>query len=496
MGPPDADPFPRTIDQGAEGSVEDAGSSGAGAAETTTGGLEPNLIDLIGRGLLSRHFGAVYDRPAIIDPRVDAIEPEPVVDLRTPITRPSRMLRAQWRAFTTYWRGDLLSMIGDHFTLVALPLATVRLTHSAFDVGVIGAVEAFATVAFGTMAGTFADRRRARPLMICCDLIRAAVLAMLVVLDLTHHSAFAALVVAALALGALRLFSDGGRSTLVADLVPDELDVRSNNRLVLSENIGATIGPALAGWAIAGGLWHAFGIDGLSFLCSAVAIALVGRIIRRNHLVEHTPTAPDSADRASYLEESRRAIRLILDDVVFRRALVVVTLYNIVTLPLGVMFVSLAVRTLHLPSWEIGLTYAVGGVGGIAAAPLVERDDRIRPGILPIGTGITGAVILLAGAVPSTATAMVAFVVGGAAFTFVLTQWAAFRQRRFPVDQQGRITLTSRRVMFAALLVGPLLGGWLSDVVDPAALWLACGATGLATAVWGLAVGLQRERVD
>jgi len=462
-----------------------------------SGSLEPTLVDAIGRGLLGHHYGVVYDPVPPLEPIApQRDQTEPVVDLREPTPRRSRMLRARWRAFTTYWRGDLLSMIGDHFTLVALPIAADRLTHSGFDVGVVVSVETLATVLFGTLAGSFTDRRLPSPLMITCDLSRAALLTGLVVLDRTGHSMFAALAVAAFILGALRLLSDGARSAFVADLVPDELDVRSNNRLVLAENVGATIGPLTAGLVIAGGLWRAFGIDALSFACSAVAIALVARIIRRDHISQRVVVAGSEPRTTSYLDESRQAIRAIRDDDVFRRALIVITLFNVTTLPIGPQFVTLATHTLHMGTWLIGLMFAATGCAGIIVAPLVERDPTIRPGVIPVATGTCGAAVLLVGLIPSVTTVAIAFVVGGASFTFLLTHWQALRQRRFPVELQGRVTLTARRVMFSSILVGALAGGWLSDQVNPQALWLAAGGVGVAAAIWGLIVGLGRVRYD
>jgi MFS family permease len=462
------------------------------------GGIEPTLIDIIGRSLIGRHFGAVYDpAPGGAELLTATAEPtEPVIDLRGPTSRPSRQLRARWRAFTTYWRGDLLSMIGDHFTLVALPLAADHLTGSGFKVGVVVSAEMIATVLFGTVAGTFADRRLPRPTMITCDLLRATVLAGLVVLDRAGHSNFAALVVAAFVIGALRLVSDGSRSAFVADLVPDELDKRSNNRLVLAENIGSTIGPVLAGVVIAGGLWRAFGIDALSFGCSAAAIALVGRIMRRSHISERTRSAPEEAETTSYRADSRDAIAAIRANVVFRRALVVMTVFNLAALPLGPQFVTLARHTLGMQPWLIGVIFAIGGVAGILSAPFVERDHVIRPGVIAIGTGTCGLGVLLVGITPSTTTVCIAFVVGGASFTFLFTHWAALRQRLFPVEQQGRVTLTARRLLFLSTFVGAMVGGWLSDAARPRALWLASGAAGIAVAIWGVAVGLLSVRYD
>jgi MFS family permease len=466
--------------------------------------LEPDLIDAIGAGLLGRYYGVAYDPAGVAGSTTAADAAGPVetevIDLRTPRPRRSREVRARWHAFRAYWNGHALSMVGDHLTLVALPIAADRLTHSALWVGLVVFAETLATVLFGVVAGTFTDRRTSRPLMIAADLGRALVLAGVVVLVQVGHYPVLLLVVASFLLGVMRLLFDGAHSAFVARLVPDELDVRSNNRLVLAENLGSTIGPLLAGAIIHFRLGLAFAVDGLTFVLSAVAIGHVGRILRTRRITladgpRHDGTSTGTGRRA-FRRDASMTLRLIRSRPVFVRALVMAAAFNLCALPVGQQFVTLARESLHLSAFGIGAMFALCGVAGIATAPFVERDPRIRPGLLPAATGAIGAVVFAVGVAPSRWTVGLAFVVGGVTFTFFMTHWAALRQRIFPPHQQGRVALAARAVMWSTVLVGSVLTGWLSDAVNPEAMWLGCGAAGLAAAAWGIAAGLPRDTVD
>jgi MFS family permease len=386
-------------------------------------------------------------------------------------------------------------MVGDHLTIVALPLAAEHLTRSALAVGLVVFAETLATVLVGVVAGTFTDRRASRPVMIAADVGRAVVLAGLVVLDRIGDYPVALLIVASFLLGLLRLAFDGANSAFVARLIPSELDVRSNNRLVLAENVGSTIGPIVAGAVIELGLWIAFAIDGATFLLSALAIVAVGRVLRTSRIRLAPPAPPEAGPRRSFLAEVRESRRLLGSEPVFRRALLLAAAFNLCALPVGQQFVTLAIRTLGMSAFGIGLMFAVGGVAGIAAAPLVERDAAIRPGLLPVATGAMGLGITLVGIAPSIATVTVAFVLGGVAFSYFMTHWAALRQRLFEPAEQGRVTLAARAVMWSTVLVGSVAAGALADQVDPEAMWLACGAAGLAAAAWGMAT-LRGQRLD
>ncbi len=77
-----------------------------------------------------------------------------------------------------------------------------------------------------------------------------------------------------------------------------------------------------------------------------------------------------------------------------------------------------------------------------------------------------------------------------------MTHYSAMRQRLFVPSVQGRVALTSRMILWSIIPVGAVIGGWLSDAVDPAAMWLACGSVGLAAALWGVIVGVGRGALD
>ena len=458
--------------------------------------VEQSLIDQIGTGLLGRYFGSVADPAGITSPHpvTEAIDDEAVVDLRDPTPRVSRRrhTRARWRAFKWFWWGHTASNIGDHLTILALPLAADRLTGSGLAVGAVVFAETLATVLLGSVAGAFTDRRHARSTMVAVDLCRALVLAGLFFLHTLDRFPVAVLIVAAFALGLLRLVFDGAQSSFVARLVPDELDLRSNNRLVLSENIGMTAGPILAGALIEAGLWLAFGFDAVSFLLSAAALLSVRRAIRQGG-IELAESRAEATSAPSRRAEMRESFRLLTEHPMFLRSLVITALFNICTLPLGQQFVTLARRSLDLGPFGIGALFALGGVAGILAAPMVERTDKIRPAVLPVSTGVLGAAVMAVGLAPSIASATVAFLIGGVAFAYLMTNWAAMRQRLFPAELQGRVTLTARGVMWSSILVGSLATGRLSDVVSPEAMWITCGGVGVLACVGGLLAGMGRD---
>jgi len=461
--------------------------------------LGDDAVRLIGAGLLQRYYGAPYDPSGTFREVPLAAEPL-AIDLRD-TTRAKglgpRQLKARWRAFRSYWTGHLLSVTGDHFTLIALPLAADRVSHSALIVGLVVFAETLSTVLLGTAAGTYADRRSPIPTMLTTDSARAVLLLALAMLEWSGSLTSWMVIAMSFVLGALRLLHDGAESAFVAGLVPEELDVKSQARITLSENIGSTIGPLAAGAASSVGLWVAFGVDGITFIAAVAAVGYVARLAHRRDLFLGAAgrSLPDGEDAPTYREDLFATFRIIGGQPKFVAILVVAALFNLLTLPVGAQFISLA-RDLGLGGVGIGVMFALTGIAGIVTAPLVERGDSIRPGWLVLSTGGIGAAVLIAGLFPSVATVAVAFVVAGAGFAVAFTHYAAMRQRLFPPETQGRVALASRTVLWSTVLLGSVLTGWLAEVRGASAMWVVCGAAGVLTALVGSAAGMLRMRID
>ena len=466
--------------------------------------LGDDAVRIIGAGLLQRYYGAPYDPSGTFREIPLAAEPL-AIDLRE-TTRIKglgpRQLRARWRAFRSYWFGHLLSVTGDHFTLIALPLAADHVSNgSALVVSLVVFAETLSTVVFGTIAGTMADRRRPIPTMITTDLGRAAMLTLLAVLEWSGSLVAWMVIAMSFALGALRLLHDGAESAFVAGLVPEELDVKSQARITLSENLGSTVGPLAAGAATGVGLWVSFGVDAMTFLLAVSAVALVARMAAQRdlflagssrHDVDDGPDTPT----VGYLSDLGATVKIIRSQPVFVKTLVVAALFNLLTLPVGAQFISLAKHELGIGSFGIGVMFAVTGITGILTAPLVERGTRIRPGLIVIATGVIALTVLVAGLFPTVATVGVAFAVAGGGFAVAFTHYAALRQRLFAPEVQGRVALTSRTVLWSTVLLGSVLTGWLADARGPAAMWVLCGIIGLVTAVGGAMSGLLSISYD
>ena len=92
--------------------------------------------------------------------------------------------------FRRLWTGDAFGQLGAQLTALALPIFAVQqLAATEWEMGVLTAAEYAAFLVIGLPAGAWVDRMRKRRVLIVADLVRAAVLAVVVVTAATGHAA-------------------------------------------------------------------------------------------------------------------------------------------------------------------------------------------------------------------------------------------------------------------------------------------------------------------
>jgi MFS family permease len=179
------------------------------------------------------------------------------------------------RDFSIFWAVQTLSVAGDSFSLVAIPLLVLHSTGSVAQMGLLTGVAGAASMVTGTFAGAIADRVDRRTLLIVCDLARAALYAVIPLCWLVSPQVWLLYAVVPLAAG-FGLVFQVGYVTAVPNLVASDHITAANGRLFATQAAAGVAGPLLAG-LVSGALGPAaaIGIDAASFAVSAVGLAFV-----------------------------------------------------------------------------------------------------------------------------------------------------------------------------------------------------------------------------
>jgi MFS family permease len=185
--------------------------------------------------------------------------------------------RPLWRDrdFSVFWAAQTLSVVGDSFALIALPLLVLRATGSVAQMGLLTAVAAVASVVAGVFAGVVVDRLDRRMLLVVCDLARTVLYGLVPLAWAFGPHIWLLYVVLPLGEAVGMLFSVT-YVTAVRALVPRDRITQANGRLSATAAAAGVIGPVLAGAVAARfGPAVAVGVDAASFAVSAACVSFV-----------------------------------------------------------------------------------------------------------------------------------------------------------------------------------------------------------------------------
>ncbi|MBO3101560.1 MFS transporter [Cellulomonas fengjieae] len=362
--------------------------------------------------------------------------------------------------FRRLWAGDALGQLGAQLTGVALPIFAVQqLAATEWEMGVLTAAEYAAFLVIGLPAGAWVDRMRKRRVLVVADLVRAAVLATVVVTAFTGHASIPLLVVAALVISAATVFFDVSHQSYIPGLVGLEHLVEGNSKLQATASVAQVVAPALGGVLLRVIAAPALiAITAASYLVSAFA---VGRIRQRE-------TPPDPATRRPLRVEIAEGLRFVVHEPYLRRIVVCTSLGNLAGALSAAVTVIYVLRTLDLDTAAFGAIVSAGAVGGLLGAVVAGRLAQW------VGEGrtIPLAALLMAPAAALTPLASTGIlpaaallIAGGALFGFAVIVYnvaqVSFRQRVCPPPLLGRMNASVRFIVWGTMPIGGLLGGWL-----------------------------------
>ncbi|HEX9148256.1 MAG TPA: MFS transporter [Thermoanaerobaculia bacterium] len=269
------------------------------------------------------------------------------------------------RPFRRYWIGLFLSNIGTWMQVVAQGWLVLRLSDSAFMLGLVGFLGSIPTLLLAPLAGVAADRLDRRKLLLMtqstsigCALLLAAA---------TGFRFVSVPLVGAIAVinGLSNAFTMPSHQSLFLDLVGREDLLNAISLNSMQFNLSRVIGPMIAGLTIAAfGETGCFVLNAVSYLAVIAALAALPSMRRRP-----TPSRGAWIDLRIGLRFARRR-PLIVSLLAIAAALAVFGTPAVTLAPL------FARRLLHVGPQGLGGMLSAVGLGAAASAlALASRGD-------------------------------------------------------------------------------------------------------------------------
>ncbi|MFJ7415820.1 MFS transporter [Streptomyces sp. NPDC098077] len=394
-----------------------------------------------------------------------------------------------WRDadFRRLWAGQTASQLGEHTTLVVLPLfAVLTLDAGAGQLGVLRAVGQAPILLLSLLAGAWVDRWRARTVMVLTDAARAVALGSAAVAGLLGLLGLPALFVVAFTVGALSvLFDVAYQASLVRMVRRDQL-VQGNSALEGSRSAAQIGGPALGGALVS--LLSAPVASAAGALFFAVSFVSLRRIRRPETVPERAAPVPVRPKRASAKHVSpklvspgpgrgrgrgriREGLRFVASNAWLRAVCLASAAFQLSFAATMTVYLLFLPRELHLSGAAVGLALAATGPGALLGSVLAARlPGRFGHGVVLVSAAVVGNGALLC--VPalhgsSTATFLAVNFVFGTFSQLVNVTVMSVRQAVTPDGMQGRAAATITFVGMGFTPLGSLLGGLLAQEWGP-----------------------------
>jgi MFS family permease len=375
------------------------------------------------------------------------------------------------REFRALWFSEILSVAGDRLALVALTLLTFYHTRSPLLTAMVYAAGYLPWVIGGLFLAGVADRRPRRSVMVVCDVVRAVLVAVMVI-PVLPLGVLVALLFAA------TMFAppfESARAAVTPDILQGERYALGTAVIQSTFLAGQTLGAVGGGFAVAFlGVRPALVIDAATFVVSALFIGLGTRArpaAARPEIVQPSPLA-----------RMRGGFRLLFGDQALRTLLLLGWLVVFYTIPEGVAAPYAA--GLGGGSIATGLVLASTVFGTTIVTPLFTRFVRPRRRLAWMGplAVMTCATLVLIALRPGLAASLVIFSVSAACGVYQIAANIAFVVR-VPNERRAQAFGIANMGVIVGQGAAFVAAGAAAEVVAPAVVIAVGGGIGAVVAL-------------
>ena len=398
------------------------------------------------------------------------------------------------RNFLIFWIGELVSVIGDHISLIAFPWLVLQMTGSPAMTGLVFAAQGLPRAVLMLAGGAVVDRTSPRAVMLATNWIRCALVMTLAYMIFTDTAGPAFVFVIALAFGIADAFFYPASTSIIPSLVKPEQLQAGNAVVHMTAHLAVALGPIIAGLVIAGeigdmshgaapvpaadtaggyqqdrpGLARAFFLDGLTFAVSGLTLALIRtRSLKQQdangehdgqETAETTQTTGSVNKKTSMFRDVVAVMRHIWAQPPVRLCFIgIMALEFFYQAPIFVGLPALAKERFLDGARIYGLEIGAWGMGAFIGSLLGGMVRPIPPKWLPRAMFaafiFSGATLGMVAYFEAYQVAMVLFFCAGLGDSFVWIQFISWLQRITPGHMMGRVM---SMLMFMAIGLLPV----------------------------------------
>lgn len=426
---------------------------------------------------------------------------------------PARAALKHDKNFVWLTAGAVISMLGDQFTLVALPWLVLRMTGDTLVLGTVLGLLSLPRALFILVGGAVVDRYSPKKVLMLTKYVNTVLLAALAVLVLVGDLSLWTVYALAFAIGLATAFSIPSGTSILPHVMPRASLPAANSVMLGVRQFSMFLGPLLAGLLIAvfgdsapspastgvvtdaRGLAVAFAFDAFSFLLSAWTLSQV-----RVHLPSQSGPTGQAPAHQPVLSAVAAGLRHLWNDRDMRLCFIYWGVVAVlITGPVQIAMPVLA-TTLNLGAAALGILLGAHGAGTLVGMVVSGARPGLRLGTLGMTMLVVDVVVgllfmpmgLISATLQGAALLGTIGVLGG----FMQVSIFTWLQRRTPPALMGRVM---SMFMFIFLGLAPLSGavtGWVLRSITLTQLFVGSGGLLVCVALLALVVSPVRLVTD
>jgi MFS family permease len=349
-------------------------------------------------------------------------------------------------------------------------------THEPILVALAGVATMVPQLLFGLLAGALADRWNRQRIVVIGNVVRIAVLAVLISTIAADRVSINVVLVTMFLLGTAETFVDTTTATLMPMIVAKEDLGTANSRLMagfLTTNQLA--GPPIGAFLFAAGM-------ALPAVTQVVFVALAATIVWKIRF----PPLPQPEERQHILKDIGEGVAWLWRHRAVRTLALTIVSFNVTWGAAWSVLVLYATQRLEMGEVGFGLLTTASALGGmVSTACFGWLERRVKLATIMRVCLTLEVVTHLAFAVTTVGwvALVIMFVFGAYAFVWG-TVSQTVRQRAVPTEFQGRVGSVYRIGVVGGIVIGGLLGGGIADRWGVAApFWFAFVGTSIILAI-------------
>jgi len=383
---------------------------------------------------------------------------------------------------------NAISLTGNVMAAVAIPWFVLQTTGSAAKTGISGFFSVLPVVLAGLLGGTLVDRLGFKRTSILADVTSGITVALIPLLYSTIGLEFWQLMV----LVFLGAFLDAPGGTAREAMLPELADLagmpieRATSAIHIIERSARLVGAPLAGFLIAftstaNVLW----VDAISFIVSAGMIAAVIR----------THVKPAEAEKKKYRDELADGLKFLVRDRLLFAIVIMVMITNFMDAAFAGVVLPVYVKQAFGSAVGLGLIIAAGGGGAVIGALIYSAIGHRLPRhatfvSMFVLTSLRFWIYTLYPPLALIVLVTLITAIGAGPLNPII---GAIELERIPHSMRGRVIGAVQAGAWAAMPLGMLAGGFLTEELGVQPILIGFGAAYLGSTLAMAFIPAMRE---